>query len=43
MTFARHNNLSVYSGVNNVISVIVMPCSGQYTTSGDLAALVSRY
>ena len=36
MTFARRNNLSVYSGVSNVISVIVMPCSGQYTASGDL-------
>jgi len=51
VTFARHNNLSVYSGVNNVlcsdvnnvISGIVIPRSGQYTASGDLAVLVFRY
>ena len=51
MTFARRNNLSVYSGVNtvvcsgvnNVISGIVMPRSGQYTGSGDLTVLVCRY
>ena len=48
MTFARRNNLSVYSGVNSVvcsgvysvISGIVMPRSGQYTACGDLAVLV---
>jgi len=51
VTSARRNNLSVYSGVNdvvcsgvnNVISGVVMPCSGKYTASGDLAVFVSRY
>ena len=43
MTFVRRNNLSVYSGVNNVISDIVMPRSGQHTSSWDLAVLVCRY
>ena len=45
MTFAMRNNLSVFSGVNDVISVVVvvLPCSGQYTASVHLAVLMSRY